>query len=156
MSISSSINANVKELEKDRECHIYIRRRLKRLFRMLKPLGKPVCVSVYVGEARSMTLHWRDSTLNLQADGERIVDIFSRVGEMELITNSDKDDGSRAFTMTKEFRHANFRNRITLALTFHLEPLLDSAAPKGARCRKVVVGTNTHSYSSPKYAIVCD
>lgn len=81
---------------------------------------------------------------------ERWLTKFSLVVPLERITSEDNSsDGTRLFTGRLK------KGGKELFLQLLVRPILEGEDPQ-ANCRKVVIGQDTHTYTSPRYAIVCD
>lgn len=66
------------------------------------------------------------------------------------ITSYDSDNGNRQFSC--DISEDGFR----LMISFTVTPDNDLQPVDGRKCRKVVIGQNTRTVTTPKYAIVCD
>ena len=98
--------------------------------------------------AQTLVVDYRLHVLSMQ-ETVRYLEKFALVVPMEEIKSEDSDSGERTFTATLT------RGDYRLDLTLTAIPKTLDEAPE-AKCRKVVVGTDTHTYTSPRYAIICD
>jgi hypothetical protein len=115
--------------------------------RKLRSLPSPV-LTRHWWRAKTLECHYRLHVLSMQ-ETVRYLNKFALVVPLEEIKSEDDEEGTRTFTATLP------RGEYTLNLILKAIPQTTDENPE-AKCRKVVVGTDTHTYTSHRYAIVCD
>lgn len=105
----------------------------------------------------STSYYWMDYAERLQCSLRISVasmgDLLPMIEEVDELLDGvecislDSTEGTRQFIW-------DFEGAIQLAI--YAEPDTTLQAAEGRRCRKVIVGTDTHSYTSNRYAIICD
>jgi hypothetical protein len=154
MSIASRHAEKYTSLQREMTLRLIAFRRAKRHFRKLRALGTPTWVDTpWFAEGLSLT--WISEVADIKATATRFINKFALLVPLDEITCKDSSDGVReikaSFTIPECDKHPN----LTIGLTARLEPLSGEKALQ-ARCRKVVIGTETHTSTRAKYAIICD
>lgn len=129
--------------------------RMTRLYRVFRtPLRKLRSLP-----SPSLSLHWwRKNTLELSYrlhvismdETIKYIEKFLLITTLESIKSADDSSGERTFTFTLARG-----DDAHLIVSLKAIPQTIDENPE-AKCRKVVIGQDTHTYTSPRYAIVCD
>ena len=129
--------------------------RITRLHRLFKsPLRKLRSLP-----APNLSLHWwRKNTLQLDYrlhvismdETLKYIEKFLLITPLESIKSEDDSSGERTFTFTLARG-----DDAHLVISLKAIPQTIDENPE-AKCRKVIIGQDTHTYTSPRYAIVCD
>lgn len=129
--------------------------RMTRLFRTFRnPLRKLRALP-----SPSLTIHWwRKNTLQLDyrlhvismQETVKYIEKFTLLTPLESIKSEDDSSGERTFTFT-----LSRGDDAHLFVVLKAIPQTVDENPE-AKCRKVIIGQDTHTYTSPRYAIVCD
>lgn len=107
----------------------------------------------------NLSLHWwRKNTLQLDyrlhvvsmQETVKYIEKFLLITSLESIKSEDDSSGERTFTFT-----LSRGDDAHLFVALKAIPQTQEENPQ-AKCRKVVIGQDTHTYTSPRYAIVCD
>lgn len=126
--------------------------RLYRIFRTplrkLRSLPSPNLFLHWWGR-NTLELSYRLHVLSMD-ETLKYIEKFLLITPLESIKSADDPSGERTFTFTLA-RGDDAR----LIVTLRAIPQTVEENPK-AKCRKVVIGQDTHTYSAPRYAIVCN
>lgn len=148
MSLPST-SKYIDQRKKEIELLIALRRLFKPELRRLRSLPNPNLDKHWYRDDLSLT--YRAKLLNMR-DAARWLEKWLLLVPGESISSTDDErEGTRTFTASlKKGGH-------TLFLILVIEVFTEDEDPR-ATCRKVQVGTHTHTYTStvPKYALVCD
>ena len=107
----------------------------------------------------SLSLHWwRSNTLGLSYrlhvlsmdETLKYIEKFLLITPLESIKSEDDSSGERIFTFI-----LSRGDDAHLVVSLKAIPQTDDENPE-AKCRKVIIGQDTHTYTSPRYAIICD
>lgn len=129
--------------------------RMTRLYRIFRtPLRKLRSLP-----SPSLSLHWwRKDTLELSYrlhvlsmdETLKYIEKFLLITPLESIKSEDDSSGERTFTFT-----ISRGDDAHLVVSLKAIPQTTDENPE-AKCRKVIIGQDTHTYTSPRYAIICD
>ncbi len=150
-----SMQPRLADLDHQKELAISLRRLFKSQLRKLRNLPTPE-MSITEYYATYLTLTYRITIADMR-ESEKYLSRFGAVCGLEAITSEDEPTGVRVFAASLSAKHKTENNRsIYLHLRLYATPL-EGDAPE-AKCRKVLIGTDTHTYTSTtsKYKIVCD
>jgi hypothetical protein len=153
MSIATRHAEKYNSLSKELQLRTHAFRRSKRHFRKLRSLGSPTWIDT-PWFAQGLTLTWIEQVPDIKATATRFVEKFSLLVPLEEITCKDSTEGVREIKATLSLPETENSPSLTINLIARLEPLEGLSAQ--SRCRKVVIGTETHTSTRPKYAIICD
>lgn len=107
----------------------------------------------------NLSLHWwRKNTLELSYrlhvvsmdETLKYIEKFLLITPLESIKSEDDDSGERTFTFT-----LSRGDDAHLFVILKAIPQTLDENPE-AKCRKVIIGQDTHTYTTHRYAIVCD
>ena len=126
--------------------------RLFRIFRnplrKLRSLPYPG-LSIHWWRKNTLQLDYRLHVISMQ-ETVKYIEKFSLLTPLESIRSEDDSSGERTFTFT-----LSRGDDAHLCVVLKAIPQTLDENPE-AKCRKVVIGQDTHTYTSPRYAIVCD
>lgn len=150
-----SMKSRLADLDHQKELAISLRRLFKSQLRKLRNLPNPdICISEYYDTYFYLTYH---ATFADMRESEKYLSRFGAVCGLESITSEDEPSGVRVFKATLMAEHKTEKKQnIYLILLLRATPMEDDVPE--AKCRKVLIGTDSHTYTSvtPKYKIVCD
>lgn len=142
-SISPAVKARQDEIAQLVTLHRIFRTPLRKLRALPSPN-----VHRHWWRAKTLCVDYRLHVLSME-ETVKFLEKFALVVPMEEIKSEDSDSGERNFSASLS------RGDYRLDLTLTAIPKTVDENPE-AKCRKVVIGTDTHTYTSPRYAIVCD
>lgn len=150
-----SMKSRLADLDHQKELTIFLRRLFRKELRYLRNLPTPdINLTEYYETHLNLSYH---ATFADMRESEKYLQRFGAVCGLESITSEDEDSGVRVFKgrVTSPTRAPNNRG-IHLHLYLFATPM-EEGQPQ-AKCRKVQIGVDTHTYTSttPKYKIVCD
>jgi len=150
-----SMKSRLEDLDHQKSLHIRLRRLFRKELRYLRNLPTPeISITEYWNTNFNLTYH---ATFSDMRASEKYLARFGAVCGLENLTSEDEPSGIRVFRGSYTSPHADANGRpITLYLRLLASPLTDDAPE--AKCRKVLIGhdTNTYTSTTPKYKIVCD
>lgn len=154
MSIASRHAEKYTSIQREMALRLLAFRRAKRHFRKLRALGTPTWVDT-PWFAQGLTLTWILEVADIKTTATRFINKFALLVPLDDITCEDSSDGVREIKASFTIPKCETYPELTISLTARLEPLSGDRAVQ-AKCRKVVIGTETHTSTRPKYAIICD
>lgn len=126
--------------------------RLYRVFRTplrkLRSLPSPN-LSPHWWKKNTLELSYRLNVISMD-ETLKYIEKFLLITPLESIKSADDSSGERTFTFT-----LSRGDDAHLVVSLRAIPQTIDENPE-AKCRKVIIGQDTHTYTSPRYAIVCN
>jgi hypothetical protein len=154
MSIATRHAEKYNSVQRELAQRVLAFRKGKSRLRKLRALGTPTWVDT-PWFRQGITFTWIAEVADIKATATRFIEKFSLLVPLEEITCVDSNDGVREIKATFSLPKEDNLPELHYTLTARLSPLSDERATQ-ARCRRVVVGEETHTSVRPKYAIICD